>query len=308
MGMMVDGAWTDENFVPNHKDGHFDRQPVTFRDWIRADGSSAYAPESGRYHLYVSYACPWAHRTLIFRALKKLQDHISVTVVDPLMLGKGWTYEGNCLYEVYRAARNDFTGRVTVPVLWDTKSKTIVNNESSEIIRMFNSELNGLAGVPDDDFWPEDKRDAIEQINAPIYDHINNGVYKCGFAGTQAAYNKAVTALFETLDMVERRLAETRYLCGDSITEADWRLLTTLLRFDTVYATHFKCNKRRLCDYDNLWNYTRELYQVPGVAETVNLGHIKDHYFQSHTSINPTQIVPVGFEVDFSTPWTRSIP
>jgi putative glutathione S-transferase len=316
---MLDGVWSDGKYSPDNNDaeGQFVRKATTFRDWVRADGSTPFVPESGRYHLYVSYACPWAHRTLIFRKLKGLERHIDVSVVHPLMLDNGWEFsrDGACipdsvnhkryLHETYAAARADFTGRVTVPVLWDKQRNTIVNNESSEIIRMFNREFDALDGVTGDDFCPPELLADIDDINAKIYDNVNNGVYACGFAGSQRAYERAFDALFLTLDELDARLGERRYLCGDRITEADWRLFVTLIRFDAVYVCHFKCNQQRIVDYQNLAGYTRELYQWPGVAETVNLEHIKTHYFVSHTSLNPRQTVPKGPRLDFTSPHGR---
>jgi putative glutathione S-transferase len=292
------------------------RKESSFRDLVTADGSSGFKAEPDRYHLYVSLACPWAHRTLIFRRLKKLEDVISLSVVDPLMAEQGWAFsEGpGCiqdtvngaryLHQVYTAARPDYTGRVTVPVLWDKDEGTIVNNESSEIIRMLNSEFDAFAGR-DLDLYPPDLRSEIDAVNGRVYDNVNNGVYKCGFATTQEAYEEAFVALFTTLDMLEERLGRQRYLVGPNITEADWRFFTTLVRFDAVYVGHFKCNLRRIADYPNLSNYLRDLYQVPGVAETVNFDHIKRHYYQSHKTINPTGIVPMGPELDLFAPHGR---
>jgi putative glutathione S-transferase len=283
---------------------------------VTADGSSGFKAEPGRYHLYVSLACPWAHRTLIFRKLKGLEEVVSVSVVHWHMGAEGWEFrEGHGtipdpvlgasrLHRIYSAARAGYTGRVTVPVLWDKQQGSIVNNESSEIIRMFNSAFEAWAR-PGLDFYPEDLRGAIDEINETVYHGVNNGVYKAGFATSQEAYEEAFDALFDTLDALEDRLARQRYLVGGRLTEADWRLFTTLVRFDPVYVGHFKCNKRRLVDYPNLWAYTRELYQVPGVAGTVDLHHIKRHYYGSHTAINPTGIVPKGPEIDFGTPHDR---
>jgi putative glutathione S-transferase len=315
MGRLVKGEWTTSRVVRN--EGEFVREPTVFRDWIRADGSTDFAPESGRYHLYVSYACPWAHRTLIFRNLKGLQDHVGFTVVSPLMFEDGWVFTDDfpgCgpdtvnrkerLYEVYQKADREFTGRVTVPVLWDERNGTIVNNESSEIMRMFNHEMVGVA-EEDTDYYPEDLRADIDEINERVYDTVNNGVYRCGFAGTQQAYEKAYDELVGTLDYLEALLGESRYLCGDRLTEADWRLFTTLVRFDAVYYIHFKCSHKRIADYDNLGGYLRELYQVPGVAETVSLHHIKQHYYRSHESINPRGLVPKGPEIDLDAPHHR---
>lgn len=298
------------------KKGEFIRSDSGFRNWITADGSAGpsgeggFKAEPGRYHLYVSYACPWAHRTLIFRALRGLEKIISVSVVHPLMPEESWVFgaypgatedhinQANYLYENYLRADPNFTGLVTVPMLWDKKHQTIVSNESSEIIHMFNSAFDAFAQT-EVDFYPENLREEIDKINQPIYDNINNGVYRCGFARTQGAYDQAFDRLFDTLDVLETRLSKARYLVGAQITEADWRLFPTLVRFDAVYYNHFKTNKKRLMDYPNLWAYTRELYQVPGVADTVNMDHIKYHYFASHRSINPTGIVPKGPDIDF---------
>ncbi|MDX5367057.1 MAG: glutathione S-transferase family protein [Alphaproteobacteria bacterium] len=326
MGLLVEGKWTDKWYDTKSTGGAFKRQESSFRNWVTADGGAGptgdagFKAEAGRYHLYVSLACPWAHRTLIFRKLKGLEDKISVSVVDPLMLDEGWTLKGadgatvpdfvnrkTRLYEIYLLADKDYTGRVTVPVLWDKQKRTIVTNESAEIIRMFNSAFDGLDGVKDDlDFYPEDLRGEIDAVNKAVYDHVNNGVYKAGFATEQSVYEKEATVLFEDLDRLEARLGTQRYLAGDRITEADWRLFTTLIRFDAVYHGHFKCNLRRIADYPNLANYMRELYQVPGVAETVNMDHIKQHYYGSHKTINPTGIVPAGPIEDFTAPHDRT--
>jgi len=302
--------------------GEFIRSESSFRNWVTKDGNAGtsgeagFAAEPGRYHLYVSYACPWAHRTLIFRALKGLEDVISVSVVHPLMPAESWLFgeypgatedhvnKANYLYENYIKADPGFNGLVTVPVLWDKKQQTIVNNESSEIIRMLNSSFDAF-GNADVDYYPEALREEIDEINDPVYNNINNGVYRAGFAQTQEAYNRAFDRLFNTLDELEEKLSRQRYLVGNQITEADWRLFTTLVRFDAVYYNHFKTNKKRLVEYPNLWAYTRELYQVPGVAETVNMDHIKYHYFASHRSINPTGIVPQGPDIDFMQPHGR---
>ncbi len=317
MYQLSDGEWRGDGFEPNTREGEFDRSESTFRDWITADGSSGFPAEAGRYHLYVSLACPWAHRTLIVRKLKGLESMISVDVVEPYMGEEGWvfgTYPGStadtlngsrALYEVYRLADPSFSGIVTVPVLWDKVRRTIVNNESSEIIRMLNSAFDAQGAVRMD-LYPEALRESIDAVNGPIYDSVNNGVYRSGFATTQPAYERAVKALFATLDDLERRLGQSRYLVGDRITEADWRLFTTLVRFDAVYYTHFKCNIRRLVDYPNLWAYTRELYQIPGIAETVSLNHIKQHYYTSHPTLNPSGIVPLGPLLDFSQPHGRA--
>ena len=298
------------------EEGEFIRSESSFRNWVTKDGSAGpggeggFAAEPDRYHLYVSYACPWAHRTLIFRVLKGLEDIISVSVVHPLMLAESWVFgeypgatedhinNSNYLYENYLMADSQFNGLVTVPVLWDKQRQTIVNNESSEIIRMLNSAFDDY-GNPDVDFYPKSLRAEIEEINDVIYNNVNNGVYRAGFAETQEAYDSAFYHLFNTMDELEGRLSKRRYLVGNQLTEADWRLFTTLIRFDAVYYNHFKINKKRLMDYSNLWAYTRELYQVPGVAETVNMDHIKYHYFASHRSINPTGIVPKGPVIDF---------
>ncbi len=309
MGLLVDGEWTDQWYETKSTGGRFVRKESTFRDWVRADGSTAFSPESGRYHLYVSMACPWAHRTLLYRTLKNLESVISVSVVVPLMAEDGWVFgddEGavpdevngaQFMHQIYTQADPKFTGRVTVPVLWDRKSGTIVNNESSEIIRMFNSEFDEL-GDASVDFYPKALRAEIDELNVFIYPRINNGVYRCGFATTQQAYAEAFFELFEGLDAIDARLATRRYLLGDSITEADWRLFTTLVRFDAVYVGHFRCNQRRIADYPSLSGYLRELYQVPGVEKTVNMNHIKRHYYESHGSINPTAVVPLGPELD----------
>ncbi|RED12101.1 glutathione S-transferase family protein [Pontivivens insulae] len=323
MGKLVDGEWITDDVVQNKDGGAFNRQPSSFRNWITSDGApgptgtGGFKAESGRYHLYVSYACPWAHRTLIFRALKDLTQHIDISVVHPDMYDDGWTFDdsypgatGDTLMgkryarEIYQASQPDVTGRVTVPILWDKQTAQIVSNESSEIIRMFNSAFNDLTGNTLD-FWPEEMRDEIEEVNERIYHTLNNGVYKSGFAGSQAAYDAAVVPLSETMDWLEKRLATNRYLMGAQITEADWRLVVTLFRFDAVYHGHFKCNRAKLIEYPNLWAYTRELYQWPGVAETVNLDHIIRHYHVSHESINPYRIVPIGPEIDWNEPHGR---
>lgn len=327
MGLLVNGEWRDVWYDTAKTGGKFERQEAGFRNWVTPDGSpgpsgqGGFKAEPGRYHLYVSLACPWACRTLIFRTLKKLQDIISVSVVDPFMGDKGWSFAApdgsitpgstrdditgaHYVYEIYAKAKPDYTGRVTVPVLWDKRNNTIVNSESSEIIRMLNTAFDKW-GDSKIDFYPQDLRDEIDRINPVVYDHVNNGVYKCGFATSQEAYNEAFDALFKTLDEIEARLARQRYLAGARLTEADWRLFTTLVRFDSVYNGHFKCNLRRIIDYPNLWNYTLELFQVPGVAETVNLFHIKHHYYGSHETINPTRIVPKGPAIDFTIPHNR---
>lgn len=301
MGQLIDGVWHSDDARLRSHDGAFVRQDSRFRAWISADGASGFPAEPDRYHLYVSLACPWAHRTLIVRSLKALADIISVTVVDPVMGEHGWTMAAGQdtvngktrLYEIYQLAQPDYTGRVTVPVLWDKKTGSIVSNESADIIRMLNSAFAALGAAPVD-LYPEALRTRIDTINGEIYDSVNNGVYKAGFATSQDQYEAAFHALFATLDQLEQRLDRQRYLVGDGLTEADWRLFTTLVRFDPVYFSHFKCNWRRIVDYPNLRNYLRELYQVPGVAETVDFDHIKTHYYASHASINPTGVVPVG--------------
>lgn len=320
MGLLIDGIWHDQWYDTKESGGRFVRQQSRFRRQVTADGSSGFPAEPGRYHLYVSLACPWAHRTLIFRVLKRLEPVISLSVVHPVMAEHGWRFaerdedEPGCipdtvngkryLYEIYTLADPGYTGRATVPVLWDKRSSTIVNNESAEIIRMLNSAFDAF-GDASVDFYPEPLRAEIDAVNAWIYDAVNNGVYKCGFATTQEAYEEAFVALFAALDRLEERLSRQRYLAGDRITEADWRLFTTLVRFDPVYVGHFKCNRRRIADYPNLSNYLRDLYQVPGVAGTVNLDHIKRHYYRSHKTINPTGIVPLGPDLDYGAPHDR---
>lgn len=323
MGQLVDGKWQDKWYDTSKTGGKFVRSTTAFRNWITPDGApgpsgeGAFAAEAGRYHLYVSLACPWAHRALIFRALKDLEPLIDVSVVHPDMLGEGWTFDADYpaatgdrlhgdrfLRETYLRADPGLSGRVTVPVLWDKQRETIVSNESAEIIRMFNSAFDGLTGNRDD-YWPEALREAIEPVNARIYDTVNNGVYKAGFATTQEAYDEAVHPLFDTLDWIEERLSRNRYLMGARITEADWRLFTTLIRFDSVYHGHFKCNRNRIVDFPELWGYTRELYQWPGVAGTVNLDHIRRHYHYSHETVNPHRIVPIGPDLDLDAPHGR---
>jgi len=298
--------------------GEFVRVISDFRHWVTPDGSpgptgdGGFSAELGRYHLYVSYACPWAHRTLIFRALKGLEDIISISVVHPLMPAQSWVFgeypgatpdqlnNAKTLAEIYQIADARFTGLVTVPILWDKQHETIVNNESSEIIRMLNSAFNDCAGVHADvDFYPQSLREEIDTINEVVYHTVNNGVYRAGFSTTQKAYEQAFDELFATLDELEVRLASQRYLTGNRVTEADWRLFVTLVRFDAVYVGHFKCNKKRLVDYPHLWAYTRELYQMSGVAQTLNMDHVKYHYYASHKNINPTGIVPKGPDIDF---------
>ncbi|MCE0496192.1 glutathione S-transferase family protein [Vibrio salinus] len=311
MGKLINGEWQDVWYDTKSSDGRFMREDAGFRNWVRAEPEARFTPDSGRYHLYVSYACPWAHRTLIFRELKDLRKHIDVTVVCPDMMNHGWRfgipeplYGFSKLYELYTKAKPDYTGRVTVPILWDKWTDTIVSNESSEIIRMFNSEFNELTGNYED-YYPVALRSVIDKWNDFIYPNINNGVYRCGFATTQDAYEDAFEKLFGALDTVDQHLATSRYLAGKRITEADWRLFTTLIRFDAVYVGHFKCNKQRIADYPNLQSYMKELYQVPGVKETVEFYHIKRHYYYSHIMINPTQIVPAGPEMDLDSPHNR---
>lgn len=317
MGHLINGQWSTEWYDTKSTGGAFERSAARHRNWVTADGAAGptgeggFAAESGRYHLYVSYACPWAHRTLIFCALKGLAPHIGVSAVHPDMLDDGWEFRtdfagttgdalfaSRFLHQIYTRDDPQTSSRVTVPVLWDTQRGTIVSNESAEIIRMFNSAFDGLTGNTLD-FWPADLRAAIEPVNARIYDTLNNGVYRAGFATTQAAYDAAVGPLFETMDWLETRLGRQPYVMGAALTEADWRLFTTLVRFDTVYHGHFKCNRARLVDYPNLWAHTRALYQVPGVAETVRMDHITRHYHYSHATINPYRIVPVGPVLDF---------
>lgn len=323
MGLLQEGQWVDQWYDTKETGGRFVRKAPQFRNWITADGSAGpsghagFKAEADRYHLYVSLACPWAHRTLIFRALKGLEEMISTSVVHWYMADKGWTFEdgdgvvpdtvngSNYMYEVYTSAMSDYSGRVTVPVLWDKKTKTIVSNESPEIIRMFNSAFDEIGAIVGD-YYPEQKRTEIDILNDRIYDTVNNGVYKAGFATTQEAYEEAVLPLFDTLDWLDARLADQRYLTGNTITEADWRLFTTLVRFDPVYVGHFKCNIRRIDDYANLSGYLRDLYQQPGVAGTVNPEHIKNHYYASHETINPSRVIPNGPAIDFTTPHTRA--
>jgi len=320
MGQLVKGEWRDEWYDTSKTGGEFRRTDAAFRNWITADGSAGptgeagFKAESGRYHLYVSFACPWAHRTLIFRAIKGLEAHIDISVVHPDMLGEGWTFATDFpgttgdrqfglpfLRDIYTRAVPDISGRVTVPILWDKATARIVSNESSEIIRMFNSAFDGLTGNRGD-YWPEDLRRAMEPLNTRLYDTVNNGVYKAGFATSQSAYDTAVTALFDSLDWLEDRLSKSRYLMGARVTEADWRLFPTLIRFDPVYHGHFKCNRRRIVDYPNLWAYCRELYQWPGVAGTVVFDHFIRHYHYSHDTINPYRIIPIGPKIDYLAP------
>ncbi|MEW6612421.1 MAG: glutathione S-transferase family protein [Pseudomonadota bacterium] len=316
-GYLLNGVWQEGWYDTQATGGAFVRPPSAFHHTVTADGNSGFKAEAGRYHLYVSLACPWAHRALIFRKLKKLEDVISISIVDPVMSAQGWAFseragcipdsEGGAhyLHQVYTRAQPDYTGRVTVPVLWDRQRCTIVSNESAEIIRMLNSAFDAFTDVRTD-FYPAPLRAEIDAVNAFVYDNVNNGVYRCGFATEQGAYEAAFDQLFGALDQLEARLAAGRYLLGSRLTEADWRLFTTLVRFDAVYYSHFKCNLRRLADYPNLSNYLRDLYQVPGVAETVNLEHIKRHYYESHRHINPTGIIPKGPLLDFTAPHDRA--
>lgn len=321
MGSLIEGKWSQTG-LPTATDGSFVRKASSFRNWITPDGSpgptgkGGFAAESGRYHLYVSLACPWAHRTLIFRRLKGLEEMISLSVVNAFMGEDGWTFQPGdgvipdavnqvqFLHELYSLADPVYHGRATVPVLWDKQTGTIVSNESADIIRMFNSAFDAVGALVGD-YYPQALRSEIDELNEAIYPNLNNGVYRAGFASTQAAYDQAVADVFRQLDALESRLSTQRYLLGDQLTEADWRLFTTLIRFDAVYVGHFKCNWRRIVDYPQLWGYLRELYQLPGIAETVKLEHIKQHYYQSHESINPTRIVPMGPELDLLSPHGR---
>jgi glutathionyl-hydroquinone reductase len=322
VGLLVEGRWVDQWYDTKSSGGRFVRNDAPFRNWVTPDGApgptgrGGFKAQAGRYRLYVSYACPWAHRTLIYRAIKGLTDAIALSVVHWRMLENGWTFEDGpgvipdpevgaaFLHQIYTAARPDYSGRVTVPVLWDRETRTIVNNESSEIIRMLDRAFDGVGAVPGD-HRPAALAGDIDALNARIYDTVNNGVYKAGFATTQAAYDEAVGPLFDTLDWLDVLLADRRYLTGDRPTEADWRLLPTLLRFDLVYVGHFKCDRRRIVDYPNLWPYTRDLFQVPGVAATFDVDHARRHYYESHRNINPTGIVPVGPALDFHAPHGR---
>jgi len=318
MGLLVDGRWRDVWYDTDTTDGKFEREAARFRNWVTPDGQpgpsgeGGFPAQSGRYHLYVCYACPWAHRTLIFRSLKGLEAHIGVSVVHPNMLENGWEfdreqeqtrdqlYDFDYLYQLYLKAAPGYSGRVTVPVLWDRERETIVSNESADIIRMLNSAFDQLTGN-ELDFYPPALRQEIDVLNDEIYANVNNGVYRAGFATTQQAYEEAFGDLFRVLDKLEERLGRQRYLTGHQITEADWRLFTTLVRFDAVYYGHFKCNLRRIQDYENLYGYLRDLYQQPGIADTVHFDHIKQHYYYSHPSINPTRIVPLGPKLDLTT-------
>ena len=317
MGLLINGVWHDQWYDTEKSDGAFIRSESQFRNAISADGNTGFKAQANRYHLYVSLACPWAHRTLIFRKLKKLEHIISVSAVAPHMLQHGWAFDGSFdsdrdslnntdfLHQIYTKAKPDYSGRVTVPVLWDKHLNTIVNNESAEIIRMFNSEFQAFTDVTQD-YYPAALRSDIDSINEFIYHNINNGVYKCGFATRQHAYERAYADLFAALDELEHRLDRQPYLVGHQLTEADWRLFTTLIRFDAVYVGHFKCNRQRIADFPNLSNYLRALYQIPGVSETVNLTHIKQHYYYSHETINPTRIVPQGPQLNFDASHNRS--
>ena len=324
MGVLMEGKWMDTWYDTKSTQGKFVRSASQFRNWITPDGKAGpsgiggFQAESDRYHLYVALACPWAHRTLIYRQLKGLRDLISVSVVHWYMAEHGWTFaptddgsvgdelnHADFLHQIYTSADPSYSGRVTVPVLWDKRNKTIVSNESSEIIRIFNSAFTGFSGVSNLDYYPERLRSKIDALNERVYTTVNNGVYKAGFATTQKAYEDAFVALFDTLDWLEQKLDKKRYLTGDTITEADWRLFTTLVRFDAVYVGHFKTNNKRIVDYPNLWGYTRDLYQQTGIADTVNFEHIKKHYYVSHTTINPTGIVPKGPDLDFLMPHGR---
>ena len=324
MGLLIEGKWHDRWYDTKDNNGEFIREDSQFRSWITPDGSAGptgiagFPAEPGRYHLYVSLACPWAHRTLIFLKLKSLEDIIAVSIVHPHMLDQGWVFDDwkgetgdnlygfKCLHQQYTRAKSEYTGRVTVPVLWDSQRETIVSNESSEIIRMFNSSFNEFTPVKTD-YYPEDLLEEIDLINANIYHNLNNGVYRCGFATTQEAYQASFTRLFDCLNELESMLGKQRYLLGGIITEADWRLFTTLIRFDAVYFSHFKTNMRRIRDYPKLSGYVRDLFQQPGIEETVNMEHIKQHYYYSHHTINPSRIVPEGPELNFSVPHQRHL-
>ncbi|MES1940167.1 glutathione S-transferase [Salinisphaera sp. T5B8] len=318
MGLLVEGQWKNQWYDTESTGGKFVRESAGFRDWVSADPDSRFTAEAGRYHLYVSLACPWAHRTLILRKLKGLEGAIGVSIVDPYMGEWGWSFSDapgtiadplyglDHLFELYQKAASSYTGRVTTPTLWDRQHETIVSNESADIVRMFNSAFDAVAEHPERDYYPSELRSEIDAVNERVYHDVNNGVYKAGFATTQQAYEQAFEKLFATLDWLDARLAEQRYLAGSRITEADWRLFVTLVRFDAVYVGHFKCNLRRIADYPNLSGYLRELYQVPGIAETTNFDHIKQHYYRSHPTINPTGIVPVGPELDLYAPHGRA--
>ncbi|MEL6555852.1 MAG: glutathione S-transferase family protein [Cyanobacteria bacterium J06621_11] len=325
MGLLIDGQWHNQWYDTDSTGGKFERSQAQFRNWITANGSAGpsgkagFKAEAGRYHLYASYACPWVHRVLIYRMLKGLEDMIDVSFVDWFMGEHGWTFheskqgEGivkdhlfgaDYAYQIYTKADQNYSGRVTVPILWDKQENTIVSNESSEIIRMLNSAFDSI-GAKDGNYYPEALRGQIDAINNRVYNTLNNGVYKCGFATSQEAYDEAVVPLFETLDWLEEQLSSCRFLLGDRPTEADWRTFPTLLRFDPVYVQHFKCSKKRIVDYPNLWGYTRDLYQWPGMVETINIEHVRKHYHISHESINPCRILPIGPNLDFTAPHGR---
>ncbi|WP_455380164.1 glutathione S-transferase family protein [Acidihalobacter prosperus] len=322
MSLLIQGELRTDWMAHETEEGEFVRQDSQFRNWVTTDGEAGptgeggFPAEAGRYHLYVSYACPWAHRTLIFRLLKGLESIISYSVVHPYMGPEGWSfkeypgakgddlYGAGYMYELYTRAQPDYSGIVTVPVLWDKKRQTIVNNESAEIIRMLNGAFNRFSNT-NVDMYPPEMQSVIDQINSEVYENVNNGVYRAGFAESQTAYERAYDNLFATLDHLEERLGRQDWLAGDRITEADWRLFTTLVRFDSVYYVHFKCNGRRVVDYPELWDFARALYQVPGVAETVNMDHIKTHYYTSHPEVNPRGLIPKGPEIDFNTPTRR---
>jgi len=322
MGLLQNGKWVDRWYDTRSNKGQFKRTESQFRNWITKDGSTGpsgqggFKASTGRYHLYVSYACPWAHRTLIFRTLKGLEEMISLSVVNWYMGEEGWTFKNadgvipdninnaQLLHQIYTQAKPNYSGRVTVPVLWDKETRTIVSNESSEIIRMFNSAFDDIGAKPGD-YYPANLHAQIDSLNTRIYNTVNNGVYKAGFATTQEAYENAVKPLFNSFNWLEKLLSGSRYLTGSNITEADWRLFTTLVRFDPVYVGHFKCNLKRVVDYPNLWSYVRDLYQHPGIAATVRMDHIKSHYYGSHETINPTRVVPIGPEVDYWAPHDR---
>jgi glutathionyl-hydroquinone reductase len=322
MGLLVDGVWRDQQHTERTPGGRFVRPSTRFRNWVTEDGAAGLTGEGGfaaardRYHLYVALACPWAHRTVIMRTLKGLEEVVSMSVVEPLYGPHGWRFGtspgttpdtvngASELAEIYLRADPRYSGRVSVPVLWDKERRTIVNNESAEIIRMFNGAFGRFTNVRTD-YYPPALREEIDRVNALVYDNVNNGVYRAGFATSQGAYEEAFRALFAALDEVEQRLARQRYLVGRDITEADWRLFTTLVRFDAVYYSHFKCNLRRIIDYPNLSNYLRDLYQQEGVAATVNMDHIKRHYYGSQRHVNPTGIVPLGPQLNFLAPHDR---
>ncbi|MCS4487761.1 glutathione S-transferase family protein [Streptococcus sciuri] len=317
MGLLVNGVWQQQSLEELSKNGNFVKPDAAFKNWVTADGSAGptgvggFKAEKGRYHLVVSYACPWASRTLVMRVLKDLEDIVSLSVVNPLMLEQGWTFEAgdkvvadpimgaDYLHQLYTLSNPDYTGRVSVPILWDKKTGQIVSNESADIMRMFNSAFNDLTGNQVD-YYPESLREQIEQMNEWIYTTFNQGVYKAGMASSQSAYEKAVTDVFETMEKLNQLFTKQTYLLGDKVTEADWRLFTTLVRFDAVYYGHFKCNLKRLVDFPNLWNYTKRLYHQPKIADTVHLDHVKIHYYGSHRHINPTGIVPLGPDIDWS--------